>query len=659
MYKFRTAASGVLNSERTGGMLMKEFIIEGQKGLKVYYDTSNLRLKVDNCGKIWCQSIKYKPYVEINIKGEEIRMYFEDAEIKKHELWQTGVGKGIKSVFSDFSTGGAEKLLSFQTIIWIDNIYNDLHFEILPITESCGCIKKILWPGSFESIRWDNTGYTVLPMMQGIIIPNSWNERIEVFNNGWYCTRGFYMPWWGQIERDNGYIAITETPWDGGCDINHETGEPTIINSVWYPSLGILGYKRKIRYSFLDNCDYNDLCKSYRRYIEQKGELVSLKEKAVRNSRVNKLIGSPIIHSSVYCYINPGSKYYDKENPEKNDNLISTFEKKIEQLTKLKEYGVQKALLHLDGWGKRGYDNLHPDVIPPCEKAGGWDGMKKLSDACKEMGYIFAIHDQYRDYYSDAETFSVEETIHNVKGEIPRECIWYGGEQSVLCAERALYYLKRNFEMLKKHEIELRGAYLDVFSVQELDECFYDEHKMTRKECMEKRRECFEFVRFDKILVSSEEPVDWAIPSMEFVHYAPYPLLGNGSPGGILVPLMNLVYHDCIIIPWILTRGVLVEGVVGEKWGIPNSESGFLHALLNGGTGYLSIEASKDEISQAKILCELHEEVAKHEMVKHEFVNSNFRRQRTTFANGTVVEVDFETDEYIITKNKENTQLSL
>jgi len=33
-------------------------------------------------------------------------------------------------------------------------------------------------------------------------------------------------------------------------------------------------------------------------------------------------------------------------------------------------------------------------------------------------------------------------------------------------------------------------------------------------------------------------------------------------------------------------------------------------------------------------------------MVKHEFISDDYRNQRTTFSDGTVIEVDFDKEEY-------------
>jgi hypothetical protein len=36
-------------------------------------------------------------------------------------------------------------------------------------------------------------------------------------------------------------------------------------------------------------------------------------------------------------------------------------------------------------------------------------------------------------------------------------------------------------------------------------------------------------------------------------------------------------------------------------------------------------------------------------MVRHEFLDKNFRRQKTTYKDGTTVEVDFESGSHVIT----------
>ncbi|MEG0693136.1 MAG: DUF5696 domain-containing protein, partial [Oscillospiraceae bacterium] len=404
-------------------------------------------------------------------------------------------------------------------------------------------------------------------------------------------------------------------------------------------SLGKISYARKLLYKFVDDCDYNDLCKVYRNYINEKGELITLKEKAARNPKVDELIGSAIVHTGGWYHAVEESQMFSKENPAENDKLITTKEVEI-GLDSLKERGVDKIYLHFDGWGKRGYDNLHPDVFPPSDKIGGFDGMRSLSDTCHKNGYMFGIHDQYRDYYYDAESFSMNHAIHEQSLKTPYCDIWHGGKHTFLCTTFAPQYVKRNYQQFDDNNIKLDGSYLDVFSVVNLDECFHSEHPMTRKECAQYRSECLNYIRSRGMIVSSEEVTDWALPYLELCHHAPFRVTPENIPYAIPVPLFTLVYHDCIVVPWSHIKG---------DWYIPSTDHASLYGMLYGGVSYLDLDCSDEQLRVNKIICMLHENIGKVELLKHEFVNDTRRKQKTYYANGTTVEVDFDTDEYKIT----------
>lgn len=56
------------------------------------------------------------------------------------------------------------------------------------------------------------------------------------------------------------------------------------------------------------------------------------------------------------------------------------------------------------------------------------------------------------------------------------------------------------------------------------------------------------------------------------------------------------------------------------------------------------------DIERCKVVSELHEKVAKCEMVRHEMVGGDYEVQRTVFSDGTVVTVDFRNQVYEITR---------
>jgi len=47
----------------------------------------------------------------------------------------------------------------------------------------------------------------------------------------------------------------------------------------------------------------------------------------------------------------------------------------------------------------------------------------------------------------------------------------------------------------------------------------------------------------------------------------------------------------------------------------------------------------------------LHKRVALLEMTKHEFLDANYRKERTTFADGTTVTVDWDKSSFEISPN--------
>lgn len=601
---------------------------------------------------------KFREAARERIECAEGVFYFEDALVKERKEIVSGVGKGIQTHYEGFCVNGTDVPYAFDTIMWTEDTTGDVYFEWIPICEEGLTVKRVYWPGEMEFEEKSDDWYTLLNEEQGIMIPNTWeNELGKSMFGGFFGTASSYMPWFAQVKDRKGYIAICITPWNAGYIAEHPAGGPyTHVGAYFDPSLGKMDYRRIIRYTFLDDCDYNDICKVYREYVKETGHFRSLEEKAVQNPSVNDLIGCAFVHEGIKTVVQPSSAFFDPEDPEKNNNL-TTFAQREAEMRKVHELGVEKVYLHLDGWAQPGYDNQHPDYYPACREAGGWEGMKSLSDAMKEMGYMFGIHDQYRDYYEDAETFDEHYACMKPDGTIPGHHHWAGGPQKFLCGTQAPYYVKRNFSRLEKNGIHLDGAYLDVFTCNEGDECANPHHRMTRRDCYDYRAQCFEYLLSKNILTSSEEVTDWSIPSLVFCHYAPYDFMLR-KPGmpkyGIPVPLFNLVYHDCLVIPWMMDK-------------VSDEEDYMLYALLNGGAPYLIRDGAypntdgsfasdewanslKEDVRRSKVVTDLHKKVAKCEMLRHELVDGNAQVHRTIFSDGTAVTVDFEKQTYQITQ---------
>jgi hypothetical protein len=174
------------------------------------------------------------------------------------------------------------------------------------------------------------------------------------------------------------------------------------------------------------------------------------------------------------------------------------------------------------------------------------------------------------------------------------------------------------------------------------DECYHPEHPATRIDCLRARAACLDFIRAQGGIVSSEEPADWAIPNLDLVHHGPFalePNPGHGPAMGIPVPLFNLVYHDALLLPWSLGKGA---------WGIPETDLGYLHGLANAGLPYLSLQPGDEELVRVSTMAALNQRVGLLEMTNHAFLDNSYRRQRTTFADGTTITIDLDADTFDI-----------
>ena len=550
-------------------------------------------------------------------------------------FYRSGTADGLKIVYGGFEGSGIRANVQVR----LDRDTSDAVFQLFLTGDGMNEIDHVSFPGPVDFGASPGEGYTVLPRMHGSLFPAG---VPLVIADGQIYERDGYMPLFGQVRGDSGYAAIYETPFDAKYTVTEDQVLPLFRNS-----LGRMNYASRMRYCFRENCDYNTIAKCYRSYLKERGMLVTLKEKAVRNPNVERVIGVPVIHAGIAYHNTPESHFYDPDNPEANDSFV-TFEERAQELRKLKESGLERAYTHFDGWGFHGYDNLHPSPFPPHDGAGGAAGMAKVSDTCREIGYVFGIHDQYRDYYYDNPDFDIDEAVEDAAGNHPYHSYWCGGSQTYLCSGLAPDYVRRNYNRFEELGIKIEASYLDVFSVVEMDECYNPDHPATRAQCAKNRRHCLDMLTDRGIIPSSEEALDCIIPSLVLCHHAPFYVAELGGceseAVGIPIPLLSLVYHDCLIIPWI--------GLPGERggWCIPAADSAYTYAILYGEPVYCPIGATAAEIGDVKKACESSGRLAYEEMVRHEFVDGNYRIQRTFFSDGTVITADLDSGKFGIAK---------
>lgn len=611
---------------------------------RVLVSARDLSITVTAGGTEWKTMPSAAGDLVVRRNGRDARLRLADASAIDAVRYDAGFKSGVKLTLSGWRVDAEPIDLSIVLTVALEGDDEDLAFDVVAAERETAA-RQLDWPGPVDGRDLD---YTVLNTGRGALLPRAWptafnpvrpnldaNDTSEIASNN---IESWSMPWWGFMKGRSAMMALIETPEDAAYQFSHPAGGPTVIGPRWRASLGRLRYQRAGRFCFFQNGGYVALAKRYRRYAIDSGLFVPLREKALKAPMLNSLIGTPQTRLDVLRNLKSDSDRYDTTDASKNYRLV-TYDERVRQLQALKARGVDALHVVLTGWPTLGYDRQHPDGWPPSPESGGWDGLRRFADATHALKYLLSIHDQYRDYYVDAPSWDPQFAIHEEDAESPPSAFpgtrfgiskegpipfmrhWDGGKQSFLTPSMMLGHLEKNYGELFAHGIRPDGSYLDVFGYIPPDEDFNPEHPATRSDSMKARARCYAWVRANLGLVGTEAAADWVIP------YVDYSSPLRPPRAGIPVPLFDLVYHDAIITPF-----------------APADLRGF----LDGGLPQVALGDFDTAADRIHAMAALHKRVAFLEMIGHEFLDASHRRERTTFADGTAVTVDWDANTYTI-----------
>jgi hypothetical protein len=620
--------------------------IRGQKQV-VTLRESELTLQIKAGPASWKMVPSKADDMLVRSGGKDFTLRLSDARRIEIVPYDTGFKTGIKITLGDWqrddpASDAAVFDLTLYLTAAIEGKDEDVVFDIAA-DEHNTVIRRLDWPTALDAT---DVEYTVLCNTRGVLLPRDWpkaynpirssnldgsnpkGDTSEVQSNVIEC---WSMPWWGFKKGAAAMMVIVETADDAAYQFSHPAGGPTVIGPRWRAQLGKLGYVRTARMCFFPEGNYVDLAKRYRQYAMETGLFVSLKEKTARSPVVTKLIGSPVMRAGILTNVKDGSARANRASNPNDIHRLTTFDERSQLLRQFKEHGLDRLTVVVTGWPRFGYDRQHPDVLPPAPDAGGYEGMRRLAETCNELGYLFSLHDQYRDYYIDAPSYDPQFAVHEQdangpplafpgsrfgdwkEGAIPFMDHWDGGKMAYINGRFMLGHLKKNYQGLFDHGIKPSGTYLDVFGYVPPDEDFSPQHPTTRTDCLRERAKCFSWSRDHLGFVGTEAGCDWTVPFVDITS----PLK---SKGGVPVPLFNLVYHDAIMTPY---------------------DSGDLNGLLNAGVPQISSrDPGAPPLERVRRMAALHKRLALVEMTKHEFLDKDRRKERTWFADGTTVTVD-------------------
>ncbi|MCX7045576.1 MAG: carbohydrate binding domain-containing protein [Candidatus Sumerlaeota bacterium] len=519
----------------------------------------------------------------------------------------------------------APTMVEFRSILRLDGDKPEFAIELSgdPKAEMDG---RITFPQPFVS---EPGTYLVIPMNEGISYPVE-DAGINPFSLVAYGGHGICMAFFGATDGQRAEMAILETPDDAQIRIERLDGK-LCVAPVWDSQKKQFGYERKIRYIFFDKGGHVAMCKRYRAYAQQIGLLKTLAEKRKEIPNVDLLIGAV----NVWCW--------DKDQL----GIIKEMQSAgIERILWSSGGGAEtiRAMNEIPGVLTSRYD-IYQDLMDPkviAEKLGGRTHGDWTQEGWPKDIMIGANGDWVKGW--------------QVRG---KDGVMY--PCGTLCDKVAPAYARKRIpEDLKNRPFRCRFIYTTTASPWR--ECYSPDHPMTRTESRQYKMELLDVVSRElKLVTGCETGHDASVP---FLHYyegmmslGPYRCPDSGRdmqkildevPERVAkfqlghryrLPLWELVYHDCVVAQW--------------YWGDYNNKLPALwdkrdcfNALYGAGTMFMFNRdfwnKNKDRFAHSyKNTCPIARATGYSEMTNHEFLTPDRDVQRTTFANGAAVTVNF------------------
>ncbi len=129
-------------------------------------------------------------------------------------------------------------------------------------------------------------------------------------------------------------------------------------------------------------------------------------------------------------------------------------------------YGLTDSMVIWHNWQRWGYDYRLPEIVPPNPQLGSTEDMQRLIGVCRDADVPFALHDNYIDFYPDAEGFSYEKNIVFRDPQTPQRA-WINEGRNAQSyryrADRIEPYLKPNLQWIREH-LAPTAYFIDVWS---------------------------------------------------------------------------------------------------------------------------------------------------------------------------------------------------
>ena len=554
---------------------------------------------------------------------------FEVKDRRASRTWIQRAGEGPLVVLDAKGDGRAIdlKLLDPASMrevaarAWLDGDAPEMVVAISAEGEMDG---PLAWPAPFASAKGQRL---ILPVNEGISYPAD-DDSLPAMRYHLYGGHGLCMPWYGTVDGGSGWMAIIETPDDAAVAIPRRDGLLGLVPE-WEPQKQRFGPQRVIRYVVFDDGGYVAMAQRYRGYAKKTGLFKTLEEKRKAVPAVDLLVGAV----NVWCWEKDAGALCREMQSLGIRHILWSNRCPVDELRTLNDLGVLTSRYDIY------QDAMNPENFPKLR----W------------------IHPDWT-----SEAWGNDDLMIGKAGEWVRgwEVEAKDGKMipcGTLCDRQAVAYAKKRIPP-ELATCPYRCRFIDTATASAWRECYHPKHPMTRSESKHFKMDLLRYVSEECGLVcGSETGHDAAVP---FVHYfegmlslGPYRVPDAGrnmmrvldeipervakfqTGHAYRLPLWELVYHDCVVAQW--------------YWGDYNNKLPKLwdrRDLWNAlyGTPPMFMfdrkiwEANKDRFVRSyRTAAAVARATGYSQMLSHEWLTSDHAVQRTRFANGVVVTVNF------------------
>jgi hypothetical protein len=506
-------------------------------------------------------------------------------------------------------------------------------------------------------------GYVVVPVREGLLIPaNSGLSFTHQFDT--YAYEGCHMEMVGAVQSGAAAFLMWDDPYVM-AEVRSTKGQLADgAQQRVIPSLILSRSARAFRLRFLGKGDYVTIAKSYREVARQKGFLVNWDKKLKENPARAKLFGAANIKlwSALDRRMNADS------TREESVRLNWTFAEAAQVAEHFKnDLKLDRVLFTLGGWIHRGYDNQHPDILPTAPECGGDKAFSACDRRVLKLGYLFCLHDNYQDIYRDSPSWSEKLIMKNDDGKLVRGGRWAGGQAYLVCSQKEVDLAKRKQNLPAVKRLSSANAYfIDTTYASGLQECYNPAHALTRGDDMKWKQALSDYARHEFGIFGSECGREWGIAHSDFFEgltgvsgHAYHDANLPSRLGATVVPLFDLVYHDCIAMygkygydtqnaaHYVLQHISLARPLNHHAipphlyWKAPPKSGGestnAAAVFTRADNGWAAGLHSLDRFikNTYEILSPLNEQTARLEMSTHQFLTPDRKVQRTVFGSGS------------------------